>query len=337
MDRRYAELLLAGVIFARSTSLLFAKIGLEHMEPLGLLAARSCVAFAVLALIFARRLRQTSWRDVGHGMLLGGSILSVMIAETFALRSTNASTTSFLENTAIVFVPLFEAALCRRLPERRVLITALVTLSGVGLLTLRGGVGGVGLGEGLALLAACLYAMAIILTGRLSRTGDPFLLGVWQVGAMALFSTVGAGATGTLQLPPDAASWGVVLVLALVCSCFGFTLQPVAQRYTGTDRAAQLCAVNPLSVAILGALFLGERLGAAGLGGAALILAGILVQSLWPTKRVRPGPPEQRAAADPGRARVRTAPFRSWGGAKGRPSSNGVGALLPLANVKKTW
>ena len=297
MDRRYAELLLASVIFARSTSLLFAKIGLEHMEPLGLLSARSCVAFVVLALIFARRLRKTTWRDVGHGMLLGGSILAVMVAETFALRITSASTTSFLENTAIVIVPLFEAVLCRKLPERRVLITALVTLSGVGLLTLRGGAGGFGLGEGLALLAACLYAMAIILTGRLSRTGDPFLLGVWQVGAMALFSTIGAGATGTLRLPPDATSWGVVLTLALVCSCFGFTLQPVAQRYTGTDRAAQLCAINPLSVATLSTLFLGERLGAAGLAGAALILTGILVQSLWPTKGAQPTVRQRIAAA----------------------------------------
>ena len=37
MSKKAAEWLLAGVIFARSTSLLFAKVGLESMSPLNLL------------------------------------------------------------------------------------------------------------------------------------------------------------------------------------------------------------------------------------------------------------------------------------------------------------
>ena len=39
MSRKQAECLLAAVIFARSTSLLFAKIGLNSFTPLNLLAA----------------------------------------------------------------------------------------------------------------------------------------------------------------------------------------------------------------------------------------------------------------------------------------------------------
>lgn len=52
MSRKQAECLLAVVIFARSTSLLFAKIGLNSFTPLNLLAVRFCLAFAVLAVIF---------------------------------------------------------------------------------------------------------------------------------------------------------------------------------------------------------------------------------------------------------------------------------------------
>lgn len=43
MSKKAAEWLLAGVIFARSTSLLFAKVGLESMSPLNLLAVRFCL------------------------------------------------------------------------------------------------------------------------------------------------------------------------------------------------------------------------------------------------------------------------------------------------------
>ena len=72
---------------------------------------------------------------------------------------------------------------------------------------------------------------------------------------------------------------GLILALALVCSCFGFTFQPVAQRYTTADRAAQLCAINPLSTAVLSAIFLQERMGVQGIIGEALILLGIVLHN----------------------------------------------------------
>ena len=74
-----------------------------------------------------------------------------------------------------------------------------------------------------------------------------------------------------------------VLALALVCSGFGFTLQPVAQSGTTADHAALFCALNPFVAATLGAVCFHEHFGLAGLLGGALILAGILA-SCWPQK-----------------------------------------------------
>lgn len=278
MSRKSAEWLLAAVIFARSTSLLFAKIGLASISPLNLLAVRFCLAFAVLAVIFRKKLRTAAKTDLLHGMLLGGAFFSVMVCETFALTMTHASTTSFLENTAIVIVPLFEAVLHREAPDRKALLCAAVTLLGVGFLTLRSGIG-FGLGEGLCMLGACLYAAAIILTAQFSHTGDPILLGMFQIGFLGLFAALASPLAGTPHLPQNGTEWGVILALALVCSCFGFTFQPVAQRYTTADRAAQLCAINPLSTAVLSAIFLQERMGVQGIIGAALILLGIVLHN----------------------------------------------------------
>ena len=75
----------------------------------------------------------------------------------------------------------------------------------------------------------------------------------------------------------------VVLALALVCSGFGFTLQPVAQSGTTADHAALFCALNPFVAAALGAVCFHEHFGIAGQLGGALILAGIVV-SCWPQK-----------------------------------------------------
>ena len=114
MSKRAAEWLLAAVIFVRSTSLLFAKVGLESMSPLNLLAVRFGLAFMVLCAIFWKKLRTVTRTDLLHGMILGAVFFAVMTCETFALTKTTASNVSFLVNTAIVIVPLFEAALHRK-------------------------------------------------------------------------------------------------------------------------------------------------------------------------------------------------------------------------------
>lgn len=292
MSRKHAEWLLAAVIFARSTSLLFAKIGLESISPLNLLAVRFCLAFLLLAVIFHRQLRAVRRADVLHGMLLGGTFFAVMVLETFALKMTNASTTSFLENTAIVIVPLFEAALHRRAPDRKALLCAAITLLGVGFLTLRSGMG-FGLGEGLCMIEACLYAVAIMLTAKLSQTGDPLLLGIFQIGFMGLFAAIGSLLFESPHLPQNGVEWGVILALALVCSCFGFTFQPVAQRYTTAERAAQFCAINPLSVAVLSVVFLHESMDARRIIGGALILTGILLHNHQPRPKTAQTTPAQ--------------------------------------------
>lgn len=160
MSRKSAEWLLAAVIFARSTSLLFAKVGLESLSPLNLLAARFCLAFVVLAVIFWKKLHTVTKTDVVHGMILGAVFFAVMTCETFALTMTSASSVSFLVNTAIVIVPLLEAALHRKAPEHMALVCAAVTLAGVGFLTLKEGISGFGPGEALCLVEACLYAGA---------------------------------------------------------------------------------------------------------------------------------------------------------------------------------
>ena len=282
MSRKNAEILLGSVIFARSTSLLFAKIGLASISPLNLLAVRFCLAFLVLSVIFWKKLRQTTKADVLHGLIVGTAFFSVMVFETFGLRMTSASTTSFLENTAIVIVPLFEAILHRKAPDRKALLCAGVTLLGVGFLTLRGGLAGFGSGEALCMTAACCYATAIILTGKFSHTGDPILMGIFQIGFMGLYATVGSFLFETPRLPQSGTEWGVILGLALICSCFGFTLQPLAQRYTTAERAAQLCAINPLSVAVMSTVFLHETMDVWGVCGAALILTGIVLHNIHP-------------------------------------------------------
>lgn len=282
LNRQTGEILLAAIIIARATAYLFSKIVLETMGPMTLLAVRSLIAVTFLALLFHKRLMQMKLHTFLRGMLLGFTFYTVMAAELFSLKTTASSTVSFLENTAIVFVPIFECIIHRRFPHIPTVLSLAVAMAGIALLTLGGNGFSFSMqpGEMLGLLAAILYAVAIILTDRLSRQDDSFILGILQVGFMGVFALITAFLLETPRLPMGTTEWGCILMLAFVCSGFGFTLQPVAQSYTTSERAGLLCALNPVAAAILGWVFLKEALGITGLLGAILVMAGILISTL---------------------------------------------------------
>ena len=281
MNRKQAELLLAAVILTRSSAYLFSKTGLETLGTFNLLAARFLLGFFVLAIIFFRRLRHVKGRDIVGGAVIGAVFTAVMALELTALKTTDTSTVSFLENTAIVFVPFIEALLIRRLPKPASIVSAAVALCGVGFLTLRGGSFGFTPGEACCLGAAVLYAIGIIVTDRYSHKCDALLVGIVEVGSIGLFSLLLSLVFEQPRIPAGGTEWGCVLVLALLCTGFGFTLQPVAQSHTTSQRAGLMCALNPAFASILGVIVLGEPVTVQGVGGALLILLSLYIPHLW--------------------------------------------------------
>lgn len=299
MTTRQAEVLLATIITARASSFLFSKLLLTHMGPFTLMGVRFLLAFCLLAVIFHKRLAHMTRRTFLHGLALGFCFFVVMAFELHALCFAATSTVSFLENTAIVLVPVAEALVLRRLPGRKVAASALMALSGVGLLTLTGSQASLGIGELLALDAALSYTAAMLLTDRFSKQDDPLTLGILQIGWMGALGLAAAVIVEQPTLPAEPIQWLYLAILVVVCSGFGFTLQPVAQRPLTSETTSLMCALNPLVATVLGMLVLGEHVSPAGIAGLALILLGILfatkVTSL-PRPRPRRMPCSPRSA-----------------------------------------
>ena len=280
MAKKHAEILLIIVIVLCSTALLFSKIALRSMGPLTLLGIRFLVAFAVLFVIFFKKIINVSSATLLRGLLLGVLFYGTMAFELIGLDHTSSSTTAFLENTAIMFVPLLDAALRRRFPRRSAVLSGLTALAGVALLTLNNGRLSLGIGERYCLLAALFYAATIVTTDRLAKKDDAMVLGVLQVGFIGIFGAASAFVFEQPALPVSGAEWGAVAFLAVICTVFGFTLQPVAQKYTTSEKAGLYCAINPLVAAVLGYSFLHEGFTRNSLLGAALIIASIVVSAL---------------------------------------------------------
>lgn len=279
-SRSRAELLLAGVITARATSYLFSKLIMQSMSMFNMLGIRFLLAFTLLLILFFKRIRKINRKTFAAGAVMGCLYFLVMTAELNGLKRTSSGNVSFLENTAIVIVPLLQAVLLRRFPRWKAVICALLCLIGVGFLTIGSGMA-FGAGEMFCMLAAFLYACAILTTDRLTHGNiDALAAGIVQVGMIGALSLTASLLFEAPRLPSGMLEWTGIAMLAVVCSGFGFTLQPVAQSGTTAERAGMFCALNPMVATILGIVFLHEAFTVQSAVGGGLILAGILISEL---------------------------------------------------------
>ena len=279
-SRSRAELLLAGVITARATSYLFSKLIMQSMSMFNMLGIRFLLAFTLLLILFFKRIRKINRKTFAAGAVMGCLYFLVMTAELNGLKRTSSGNVSFLENTAIVIVPLLQAVLLRRFPRWKAVICALLCLIGVGFLTIGSGMA-FGAGEMFCMLAAFLYACAILTTDRLTHGNiDALASGIVQVGIIGALSLTASLLFEAPRLPSGMLEWTGIVMLAVVCSGFGFTLQPVTQSGTTAERAGMFCALNPMVATILGIVFLHEAFTVQSAVGGGLILAGILISEL---------------------------------------------------------
>lgn len=128
------------------------------------------------------------------------------------------------------------------------------------------------------LAAGLCYAAAIIVTERLSHGSTATLgIGIVKVGTMGVLSFLAMLLTETPQLPQSGSQWLMLAMLIIVCTGFGFTLQPMAQSHVSAARAGLFCAVSPAIAALLGVTVLGEPFGTLDVLGLVLILASIVM------------------------------------------------------------
>ncbi len=274
MSKTKATVLLIFVFMARGTSFLFSKSLLQDLAPMSILAVRFIMAFIVLGLIFHKKLLASDIKCIRHGVMLGVLYTICMVFEMYGLRFVDTGVSSLIENMAIILVPLFVSVLTRTLPKAGTMACAALAVTGVGLLSadqLQNG----GNGQGLVLiiLAAITYAVCIMYTERVSHDSDPVTIGITQLGTMGLISLVATFFTGGPEIPQTGKQWGMMLILVLLCSCFGFAFQPLGQKYLQAESAAVLTVVNPLTASILGILVAGEKFTVLKFAGYMIILS----------------------------------------------------------------
>ena len=219
-------------------------------------------------------------RSLGRSGTVAGIGLGLLLAtgyglQTAGLERTTVSSAGFITGLYVVFTPLLALLLFRTRVAGVVWLGVGLALVGLGLLS---GVGaGDPVGDALVLAGSAAYSLQIVLMERYAPRYDA--IAFTEVELLAAFGgfAVVAVAAGQVEVPHGWTVWSALLVTGIFASALAFLVQTWAQRRTSATRTALAFAMEPVFAGIFGFWLAGDRLGAVGWAGCALIMAGIVV------------------------------------------------------------
>ncbi|WP_166264061.1 DMT family transporter [Marinobacter caseinilyticus] len=136
-------------------------------------------------------------------------------------------------------------------------------------------------GIAVALLAALVYA-GFTLTSRHAAGGTPVFATAFIcffTGALVLLPVVGFSG-GFAALPGlSVVDWLMVVYIGLVPTCLGYLCFFAGMKNTPATTSSIIVTLEPLFVAVLAWVFLGENLGSMGILGAVVLTAAVVVAS----------------------------------------------------------
>jgi drug/metabolite transporter (DMT)-like permease len=251
------------------------KDAVEIYPLFAFLAVRFAIASLALAPFTGGRIRSLDRRGIGAGAGLGGLLALGYALQTAGLARTTVSSTGFITGLCVVLTPIIAYLLFRdRIPPAAWVGVGVAT---VGLALLSGIEAGSAAGDALVLGGAAAYALQIVLLERYAPDYDPVAFTLAEMVAACLGFAVIAIGRSELSVPHGWTVWGALLVTGIFASALAFVIQTWAQRRTSATRTALAFSAEPVFAAFFGYLLAGDRLGAVGLSGCALILGGIVI------------------------------------------------------------
>jgi drug/metabolite transporter (DMT)-like permease len=259
----------------------------DQIGPFALTAARIGIAGLLLLLLFQRL--PASDRRMGRDvwLLLGMALTGIVgfpVLLYYALRFTTATNAALINGTG----PLVTAALAALLLRDRLrtgqIVGAVISLAGVALVigAASDGRAGINPGDAIMVIAVVLWGLysimgQVVMRRRSNLSATAFA--TWlALPALLLLAALEARSTPLALTPPGALG---VLYIGVFAAFVAVILWNEGVRRTGPSGAMAFYNMLPVFGALLGALFLDERLAALQYAGAALVVLGGLVSALW--------------------------------------------------------
>lgn len=291
-----AHLLLLTVVFVWGSTFVLVKNALADISPLLFNFLRMALASLCLLVIYRRHIGHIDKRGVLFGAVTGLFLATGYQFQTSGLRLTTPSKSAFITGMSVIFVPLLVAVPRLRpadthAPRWNAFAGALLAFAGIIFITApqHGGYNlhSINIGDILTLFCAIAYAFHVLALAHFSPRMRFEQLALLQVSFAALFMAI---SLPVFEHPHVRWSPRVIVALAVaavLATAVAFTVQSWAQQIIPATHTAVLLTMEPVFAWVTSLLVLGVGLGLRSGIGALLILAGIGLTELLPS-RIQP-------------------------------------------------
>lgn len=244
---------------------------------------RFSIALLLTIIIFFNSLKNIDKKTFIHGTILGICFGTGFVLQTFGLKFTSISKSSFITGITVVLTPFAYKLITRKYVKLWQKLGVIVCFIGLWLFT-KPRLDVVNLGDALTLLSTVCWALYItfmdVFTKNSTRREETAQLLFMQILATFPFPLI------TLFLFDSshgfAINWTPSLILSLsfnaILATFLVTfIQTSVQRYTSPVKAALIYSLEPVIATYLAVMIAGEILSGAEYIGALIMMGGVLL------------------------------------------------------------
>lgn len=252
-----------------------SKIAFEVTPVYTMMSVRYSIAFIVCFALFRRKVIETLRTVPVRAWLIPGMCMGLSyLLNNVALSITEATSVAFIRSMSVLITPVFAFLIYHTHYKWQHILFQILAVPGLYLLCVKGGLSGFGAGEIVTLGAAALTAGALVFSRNYLSMVDPGSMTTLQAACSAVLALGGCFAVeGGLHLErTTGTAWLIILYLAVTCTFLGYLMQNLALTRISERSVSLLQTLCPVMTAFFAFLLLGEKLSAAGMTGAAIIV-----------------------------------------------------------------
>lgn len=226
-----------------------------------------------------KRYRFHKYRVLIGGVVCGICMTLASTLQSMGLATVSAGKSGFITSMYVVITPLLAVLMGRKL-EKKMYFCVAAAVVGFCLLSLKGGLDSVHIGDWFLLGSAAAFAIQIIAINKYVDKDNNLMLSVIQMAICGILELIVAVPIEQPSIAQFSSCMPALAYSILIPSALGYTFQVIGQKHTDSSSAALILSLESVFSVLVGAIVLHEHMMPRELAGCALIFAAVIVSQI---------------------------------------------------------
>ncbi len=215
-----------------------------------------------------------------YGSVMGTLMAITYASQTIGLKYTSTGHSAFITSSAVILVPFILFFLFKTKLLKIDMVAVIIVFAGLFLLTYDFETK-INAGDLFTIITPVSYAFHVVLAGQFVKKSDVITMVTWQFFAAAMVGLIAFIFTDHDPLSISAKAWGSLAYLGLIGTLFCYFITVWVMKYVSALKVTIIFSLEPLFAAVFGYFIIHEVLSVKEFFGAMLVLAGVIVHSVF--------------------------------------------------------